>query len=127
VRGAAGEPPQTAHERGDGAGGCGDGVGSVGPHAREWERVDGVGRLTGRGEPTSDEVQRWLSAVAPVLRDRGGGLAWPEPGEHGCRVNLAGGVLGGADHGEVVGSTAARSPTRLLGVIVGKRNGVLCP
>jgi hypothetical protein len=58
--------------------------------------------------------------VAPVLRDRGGGLAWLEPGEHGGKVNLAGGVLEGADHREVVGSAAARSPSRLLGAIGGE-------
>jgi hypothetical protein len=63
--------------------------------------------------------------VAPVLRDRGGGLAWPEPGEHGGGVNLAGGVLGGADHGEVVGSVVARLPARLLGVI-GEKGMVFC-
>jgi hypothetical protein len=58
--------------------------------------------------------------VAPVLRDRGGGLARPELGNTCGGVNLAGGILGVANHGVVVGSTAARSPARLLGVIGGK-------
>jgi hypothetical protein len=74
--------------------------------------TDGEGR-TGRGreEPTTDEVPQRFSAVAPVLRDRGGGLAWPEPDEHGSGANLASGALRGADHGEVVGSLAVWSPT----------------
>jgi hypothetical protein len=74
--------------------------------------TDEEGR-TGRGreEPTADEVPRRFSAVAPVLRDWGGGLAWPEPDEHGSRANLASGALGGADHGEVAGSPAVWSPT----------------
>jgi hypothetical protein len=42
--------------------------------------------------------------VAPILRDRGSGLAWLELGEHGSGANLAGGTLGGADHVEVAGS-----------------------
>jgi hypothetical protein len=40
--------------------------------------------------------------VVPVLRGRGGGLAWPDPGEHGDGTNLAGGALGGTNHEEVV-------------------------
>jgi hypothetical protein len=61
----------------------------------------------GRGKPTADEVPRRFSAVVPVLRGQGGGLARPDPGEHGCRTNLAGGALGGTDHEEVAGSAAA--------------------
>jgi hypothetical protein len=76
----------------------GDGAMSTGPRARERGRANDVGRLTGRGEPvgenpTADEVQRRFSAVVPVIHDRGGGLAWPKPGEHGGGVNLAGGGL----------------------------------
>jgi hypothetical protein len=54
--------------------------------------------------------------VVPVLRDRGGGLAWPDPGEHGGGTNLAGGALGGTDHEEVAGSAAVWSPVRPLGM-----------
>jgi hypothetical protein len=54
--------------------------------------------------------------VAPVLRDRGGGLPWLEPGEHGGGGNLAGGALGGTDHEEVASSAVVWSPMRPLGV-----------
>jgi hypothetical protein len=55
--------------------------------------------------------------VAPVLRDRGGGLAWLEPGEHGGGANLAGGAMGGTDHEVVAGSATVWSPMRPLGVM----------
>jgi hypothetical protein len=41
--------------------------------------------------------------VAPVLKDRGGGLAWLELGDHGGGANLVGGSLGWPVHSEVVG------------------------
>jgi hypothetical protein len=59
-----------AHERGDGASGCGDGVGSVGLRAREWERVDGVGWLMGRGESAGVGKNR------PPTRFNGGFPPW---------------------------------------------------
>jgi hypothetical protein len=62
--------------------------------------------------------------VALVLRDRGGGLAWLEPSEHGGGANLAGGALGGTDHEEVAGSAAVWSPVRPLGM-TGKAKVVL--
>jgi hypothetical protein len=86
---------------------------SVGPCIRERGRVDGVGRLTGegrtgrgQGKPTAGEVPRWFSVVVPVLRGWGGGLAWPDPGEHVGETNLAGGALRVTDHEEVAGSAA---------------------
>jgi hypothetical protein len=66
--------------------------------------ANGEGRTgRGRGEPIANEVQWWFSAVAPVLWDRGGGLAWLEPDEHGGGANLVGGSLGRLVHGEVAG------------------------
>jgi hypothetical protein len=88
---------------------------STGSRVRERGRADGVGWLTGegrtgrgRGKPTIDEVPRWFFVVVLVLRDRGGGLAWPDPGEHGGGTNLVGDALGGTDHEEVAASWCGR-------------------
>jgi hypothetical protein len=95
----------------------------VDPRVRERGRADGVGRLmaegrTGRGQGklTADEVPRRFSAVVLVLRDRGGGLEWPDPGEYGGVTNLVAGALGGTDHEKVAGYVAVWSPVRPLGV-----------
>jgi hypothetical protein len=82
---------------------------SAGPCVRERGRADGVGRLTGGGggnRPESGKIDRRRGS-AMVLKGRGGGLARPDPGEHGGGTNLAGGALGGTDHEEVAGFAAA--------------------
>jgi hypothetical protein len=62
ARGHVGSRPTLAHKRRDDAGGCGDGSVSAVPRARDRERVNGIGRLTGRGEPTGVGKNRlpWL-------------------------------------------------------------------
>jgi hypothetical protein len=96
----AGEPAQAAHERGNGAGGCGDDVVGAGPSSSEG---GGETTLGGRewGSTREGELvagaRQWFSAGGPVLGDRGGGLARAGVGGHGGGVNLAGGGLGLAD------------------------------
>jgi hypothetical protein len=89
---------------------------SAGPRVRERGRADDVGRLTGGGGGVnrlgSGKNVRQRGSAAVLHRGfgsqwSGGGLARPDPGEHGNETNLAGGALEGTDHEEVAGSTAA--------------------
>jgi hypothetical protein len=76
--------------------------------------VTGGGGGTGRSA-TTGEALRWFSAEVPVPRRQRGGKVWAGIGDHGGRVNLAGGCLGWPVHGEVAGVRGGGSPARLPG------------